>query len=208
VAAAADHAIDAIVPAVIVIARTGKKAQRWLLMLSQVILSLQLPFAVMPLIQVHQRPQKNGRLRHPAVGKILAWLAAALIIWLNLKLVFDTIVDGIEHHHRLVMFTLLPAALLIIPLLAWMIIEPLLALWRKRLREFREADLLPTPSMPAIESTIDQKYRRIGIALEASGHDEEILAGIVPLVRASGAEVVIIHIVESATARFIGTDTR
>src|SRR5437762_1895077 len=54
---------------------------------------------------------------------------------------------------------------------------------------------------------LDQKYRRIGIALEATRQDEEILAGIVPLVRASGAEVVIIHIVESATARFIGTDT-
>jgi manganese transport protein len=49
------------------------------------------------------------------------------------------------------------------------------------------------------------RYNRIGIALEATSRDEEILDTVVPLARSSGAEVVLMHIVESATARFIGT---
>jgi manganese transport protein len=178
-----------------------------LLVLSQVILSLQLSFAVVPLIQFTSDRKKMGDFATPLWAKILAWLAAFIIISLNLKLVFETVVAGIEAKNRLVMFTLLPAALLIAPLLAWMIAEPFYAAWRKRRREFREGESLPTPAIPAMEATLGQKYRRIGIALEATKQDEQILTGILPLVRASGAEVVLIHIVESATARFIGTDT-
>src|SRR5436853_4625975 len=102
-----------------------------------------------------------GEFARPLWGKILAWLAAAIIMGLNLKLVFETVMAGIHDHDRLVMFTLLPAALMILPLLAWMILEPVYALWRRRMREFREGELLPTPSIPAIEATLHQKYRRI-----------------------------------------------
>ncbi|HEV8291425.1 MAG TPA: Nramp family divalent metal transporter, partial [Tepidisphaeraceae bacterium] len=197
----------AIIPAVIVILWKGDGAVDGLLVLSQVILSLQLSFAVVPLIQFTSDRKKMGDFATPLWAKILAWLAAFIIISLNLKLVFETVVAGIEAKNRLVMFTLLPAALLIAPLLAWMIAEPFYAAWRKRRREFREGRSLPTPAIPAMEATLGQKYRRIGIALEATKQDEQILTGILPLVRASGAEVVLIHIVESATARFIGTDT-
>jgi manganese transport protein len=197
----------AIIPAVIVILWKGNGAVDGLLVLSQVVLSLQLAFAVVPLIQFTSDRRKMGEFATPMWVKILAWLAAFIIIALNFKLVFDTITTGFENHSKLVIFTLLPATLLVTPLLAWMILEPAYIAWRKRRREFREGSFLPTPAMPAIESTLGQKYRRIGIALEATKQDEEILSGIIPLVRASGAEVVLIHIVESATARFIGTDT-
>jgi manganese transport protein len=197
----------AIIPAVVVILWKGNGAVDGLLVLSQVVLSLQLSFAVVPLIQFTSDRKKMGEFATPVWARILAWLAAAIIIALNLKLVLETVMAGIEARNKLVMFTLLPVALLIIPLLAWMILEPAYIAWRKRRREFREGEMLPTPSIPAMEDTLGQKYKRIGIALEATKQDQEILAGIIPLVRASGAEVVLIHIVESATARFIGTDT-
>jgi len=197
----------AIIPAVAVILWKGDGAVDGLLVFSQVILSLQLAFAVVPLIQFTSDRRKMGEFATPVWVKILAWFSAFIIISLNLKLVLETISGGFVDHNRLVLFTLLPATILIVPLLAWLIVEPLYIAWRKRRGEFRQGELLPTPSMPAMDATIGQKYRRIGIALEATKQDQEILAGIIPLVRASGAEVVLIHIVESATARFIGTDT-
>ena len=130
-----------------------------------------------------------GEFATPIWVKILAWFSAFIIIALNLKLVFETISAGFEDHNRLVLWTLLPATLVILPLLAWLIIEPAYTAWRKRRREFREGEVLPTPSMPDMDATIGQKYRRIGIALEATKQDQEILAGIIPLVRASSAEV-------------------
>src|SRR4051812_43267903 len=183
----------AIIPAVIVILWKGDGAVDGLLVLSQVVLSLQLSFAVVPLIQFTSDRKKMGDFATPVWGKILAWLAALIIMALNLKLVFETVMTGIQERNRLVMFTLLPAALLILPLLAWMIIEPVYAAWRKRRWEFREGEALPTPVVPAMGDTLGQQYRRIGIALEATKQDQEILSGIIPLVRASGAEVVLIH---------------
>jgi manganese transport protein len=60
-----------------------------LLILSQVILSLQLPFAVVPLVQFTSDRTKMGNLVNPGWLKWLAWVVAALIIALNVKLLLD-----------------------------------------------------------------------------------------------------------------------
>ena len=59
----------AIVPAVIVIALYGERGTGPLLILSQVILSLQLPFAVFPLVMFTSDPAQDGAVRQPAVGE-------------------------------------------------------------------------------------------------------------------------------------------
>ena len=58
----------AIIPAVIVTALSGERGAGQLLILSQVILSMQLSFAVVPAGHVHQRQGQDGRVREPAVG--------------------------------------------------------------------------------------------------------------------------------------------
>jgi manganese transport protein len=79
----------AIVPAVAVTALYGASGTARLLILSQVILSLQLPFAVVPLVQFTSERAKMGNLVNPRWLKWLAWALAALIIALNVKLLFD-----------------------------------------------------------------------------------------------------------------------
>jgi manganese transport protein len=79
----------AIVPAVAVTALYGESGTAQLLILSQVILSLQLPFAVVPLVQFTSERAKMGNLVNPRWLKWLAWALAALIVALNLKLLFD-----------------------------------------------------------------------------------------------------------------------
>ena len=59
----------AIIPAVIVIAIYGERGTGPLLILSQVVLSLQLPFAVFPLVMFTSDPHKMGAVRQPAVGE-------------------------------------------------------------------------------------------------------------------------------------------
>ena len=76
----------AIVPAVIVAGIYGESGTARLLVLSQVVLSLQLPFAVVPLIQFTSDRTKMGELVSPTWLKRLAWLIAALIIALNATL--------------------------------------------------------------------------------------------------------------------------
>ena len=80
----------AIIPAVIVTAYFGESKTTDMLVLSQVILSLQLPFAVVPLIMFTSDRKKMGEFASPMWVKILAWLTAAIIIVLNVKLLCDT----------------------------------------------------------------------------------------------------------------------
>ena len=76
----------AIVPAVIVAIVYGESGTAKLLVLSQVILSLQLPFAVIPLVQFTSDRTKMGKFVNPLWLKVAAWTISAVIVALNLKL--------------------------------------------------------------------------------------------------------------------------
>ncbi|MCZ8518852.1 Nramp family divalent metal transporter [Paenibacillus mucilaginosus] len=80
----------AIIPAVIVTALYGESGTAKLLILSQVILSLQLSFAVVPLIQFTSDPRKMGEFVNRAWMKGFAWLVAGLIVCLNVYLLYRT----------------------------------------------------------------------------------------------------------------------
>ena len=84
----------AIVPAIIVIALYGERGTGALLILSQVILSLQLPFAVFPLLQFTSDPRKMGAFVIPLWMKALAWPVAILIAVLNVWLLVQTFSGG------------------------------------------------------------------------------------------------------------------
>jgi manganese transport protein len=79
----------AIVPAVIVTALYGEHGTATLLVLSQVILSLQLSFAVVPLVVFTSSRAKMGDFVNPAWIKVLAWTTAGLIVSLNVKYLSD-----------------------------------------------------------------------------------------------------------------------
>jgi manganese transport protein len=79
----------AILPAVVVTIWAGEKATGQLLILSQVVLSLQLPLAVVPLVMFTASRAKMGPFVAPRWLTALAALTAAMIISLNAKLVWD-----------------------------------------------------------------------------------------------------------------------
>jgi manganese transport protein len=80
----------AIVPAIVVIAIYGEKGTGDLLILSQVILSLQLSFAVIPLVMFTSDKKKMGEFVAPKWLSVLAWGVALLIAVLNAYLLYGT----------------------------------------------------------------------------------------------------------------------
>ncbi len=80
----------AIVPAVVIIGIYGESETTELLVASQVVLSMQLGFAVWPLMRFTGERAKMGEFVNPVWVKILGWTTAAIIITLNVKLLFDT----------------------------------------------------------------------------------------------------------------------
>jgi manganese transport protein len=81
----------AIIPAIIVIALYGEKGTGDLLILSQVILSLQLSFAVIPLVMFTSDKTKMGEFVAPRWLSSLAWIVAVMIAILNAYLLYTTI---------------------------------------------------------------------------------------------------------------------
>jgi len=84
----------AIIPAVIVIGVYGESRTTDLLVASQVVLSMQLGFAVWPLLRFTGSRAKMGRFVNPPIIKALGYATALIIIGLNVKLLFDTFVPA------------------------------------------------------------------------------------------------------------------
>src|SRR3954467_2547229 len=80
----------AIVPVVIVTALYGERGTSQLLVFSQVILSMQLPFAVIPLVRFVSDRRKMGQFAISRSVAVVAWIVAAIIVALNVKLLFET----------------------------------------------------------------------------------------------------------------------
>jgi manganese transport protein len=80
----------AIVPVVIVTALYGERGTSQLLVFSQVILSMQLPFAVIPLVRFVSDRRKMGQFAISRSVAAVAWIVAAIIVALNVKLLFET----------------------------------------------------------------------------------------------------------------------
>src|ERR1700675_4327411 len=78
----------AIIPAVLVIGLAGENKMTSLLILSQVVLSFQLPFAVIPLIQFTGDRNKMGEFTNSRVTVVIAWIVAAAILFFNAELLW------------------------------------------------------------------------------------------------------------------------
>jgi manganese transport protein len=81
----------AIIPAIICVILYGESGTTRLIVLSQVILSLQLSFAVFPLVQFTSQKSKMREFANPFWLKALAWLVAVLIAFLNVWLLVETV---------------------------------------------------------------------------------------------------------------------
>ena len=83
----------AIIPAVTVAAIYGAEGTNRLLVFSQVILSMQLSFAVIPLIVFTSDRRKMGEFVTPIWMQLLAWITAAIIVVLNVKYLWDKVLE-------------------------------------------------------------------------------------------------------------------
>jgi manganese transport protein len=186
----------AIVPAVIVIALKGEGASYELLILSQVILSLQLPFAVIPLIQFTNDKSRMGSFANKVWIKVLAWSTAVIIVGLNAWLVCQTLegwIDSAGENALWLWITVVPVVIAIYFLLLYISLPKT---WRRR-----------EPAMPSeIEQLefVPHPYTRIGVALDLGSLDTKVLSHAQSLAQQNGAHLVLMHIVEGVGGQLFG----
>jgi manganese transport protein len=198
----------AIVPALLTILLFGASQMTNLLVASQVVLSLQLPFAVVPLLQFTAEPARMGAFANPRWVRLLGWLAASIIIVLNTYLVCWEIGEWIKaagSHAIWIEVTVVPLAIGCGLLLGWLIVQPLLV--ARPVRPTAESAARSTAEEVAARIA-EPRYRRIGVALDHSPHDSVTLEHAAALARGHGAEMVLIHVVEGVGGQLHGADSR
>lgn len=187
----------AIIPAFLVIYLLGEDATGELLILSQVILSMQLGFAIIPLIHLTSDKKQMGIFANKTWIKICAWLIAIIIVGLNAKLVIETVGDWISSSSNPVWLYLTVVPLIIAAgiLLAYITVSPII---KKRQRDSKAPD--GTPEDLNIIPLL--KYNRIAITVDFSRSDSKAISNAFSQ-GGKSAEYILIHIVETAGARMM-----
>jgi manganese transport protein len=195
----------AIAPALAAIALAGNEST-WasasvderlleLLVLSQVVLSFQLPFAIVPLIHFTSNRQRMGPFTNPGWLKTLAWMCAFVVAALNgflIYLVVQKWAGDAGPGATWVYGTVGTVALLLGAFLLWVTVYPLLA------HREEVGGPVATPSLPGI------RFQRVGVAVELEGRDSAVLAQAAAIARVHGSRLLALHVVEGLGADFHG----
>lgn len=190
----------AIVPAVIVILIYGEGVTGKLLILSQVILSLQLGFAIIPLIHFVSDKTKMKGFHISRVTQIAAWIIASIIVTLNAKLVYDEITSWLEssNHPIFLWLTVVPLAFGFLGLLLYIVVKPFIARIKSNIENH-------SPHHLKLEYKPTEIYSRknIAISVDFSKADEAALNNAFEL-GGIDAQYTLIHIVETVGALMYG----
>ncbi|OXB08132.1 Nramp family divalent metal transporter [Flavobacterium plurextorum] len=190
----------AIVPALIVISIYGESVTGKLLILSQVILSLQLGFAIIPLIHFVSDKSKMNGFHISKTTQAVSWIIAAIIVSLNAKLVYDEITSWLEtsEHSTIIWLTVVPLAFGFLALLLYIIVKPFINRAKSNIENHSPHHL----KLQYIQKEIYNK-KNIAISVDFSKADEAALNNAFEL-GGINAQYTLIHIVETVGALMYG----
>jgi manganese transport protein len=186
----------AIVPAVLVIGLMGEGRVDELLIFSQVILSLQLGFAVIPLIHFVSDKNTMGEFAIKSWVKILAWIIASILVYLNANLVFDFAKAFLIGPTSIsIKILLILMILFFFFLLLYIIIFPIIQTKKKQERTALHGAAVE------LDWTKAAPIDRIAIAVDFSAGDANLIKSAIAQAH-TGTELILIHVVESVTASY------
>lgn len=192
----------AIIPAVFVLIYYGESYTGKLLVLSQVVLSLQLGFAIIPLVHFVSDKKSMGQFAIKPFIKILSWLVAAIIVTLNLQLVIEEIKTWLAApgNHWVIYLIVIPLVIFLLLVLVYLVIIPLI----KQAKEKEMAIIHKTsPLKPDLNKPL---YDRVVVALDFSKADVGVIQHALTTA-GNKAEYLFLHVVESAAALVFGDET-
>lgn len=192
--------ILAIVPAVFTIIYFGETGLGNLIILSQVVLSLQLGFAVIPLIHFTSNRKRMGKFAISLKVKILAWASAILIVALNAKLVYQQIADWITEFPSAAIWIYV----IVVPVVAGIGLLLLYVFFRPILYKHNdEPSRVPHGLASKIEDLSAIDYHNIAVTIDFSNNDTECIRNAI-MQGGKRAQYTLIHVVETAGARYYG----
>ncbi|HRH59870.1 MAG TPA: Nramp family divalent metal transporter [Chitinophagaceae bacterium] len=191
----------AIIPAVITILIYGDSKLDDLLVLSQVILSLQLGFAIIPLIHFVSDKATMGEFAIKPVTKVIAWIVAGILVSLNVKLVAEQSLEVFAGDGQIILKGIIIIAWLVF---AWLFFTmTLFPLFKKR--RMQKAAHIHSEEKPILNYAVPE-ISAIAIALDFSANDDKVIAYAVKE-GGQAASYTLIHVVETVSARYLKEST-
>ena len=193
----------AIIPALFTVIYFGESGTGKLLVLSQVVLSLQLGFAIIPLIHFVSSKKLMGEFSIKLPLKIGAWLITIVIVGLNAKLVFDEIVGWLTTSEN--------------PIYIWTLVVPMAigaAILLVYITFKNTSNTIKSEKRKMVPHILDAKvdelaqplsYKKIAIPVDFSTSDEKSISAALQL-GGKEAEYTLIHIVETPGAMIYGDE--
>ena len=186
----------AVIPAVIVILVSGEDQTDELLVFSQVILSLQLGFAVIPLIHFTSNKKLMGEFAAPLKLIIPAWISAVIIVSLNVKLVAANVAEwfNTSEHPVMLAIIIIPPIALAAFLLLWVTLQPIIQ------KGLQGRTTEPHHLLERIKIKSRDDLKRIAVCVDFSTSDEDALSHAFKQ-GGKSATYILLHITETAGAR-------
>jgi len=193
--------VIAIIPTIIVITIYGDNKIDALLVLSQVILSVQLGFAVIPLIHFVSDKTTMGEFAIKGFTKTISWIVAIVLLYLNSKMVMEQC-NLLFHQPGEIFWKIIViiAGIAFIWLFLTMTFLPMLQ------KQHRQNNIRLHSEVPSLHNLTINHTQKIAIALDFSLNDEKLIAHAINQGHKS-ATYVLLHIVESVSAKFLGEES-
>ncbi|MCS6916716.1 MAG: Nramp family divalent metal transporter [Chitinophagales bacterium] len=192
----------AVVPAFLVIWIKGESELGNLLILSQVILSLQLGFAIIPLIHFVSDRERMGSFAIGLWSRLASWTAALIIVALNLRMVINELMR-LQHDPNtpqwVVFGLMLPLALALLLLLLFITFWPL---YVKKLSPYRTLH----QAVGRLHFGQRRSFERIAIAVDFTAKDQQTIEAALQVGNPK-SRYLLIHVVETAGARLVEGET-
>lgn len=190
----------AIVPAFVTILYFGENALGQLLVMSQVILSLQLGFAVIPLIHFVSDAKHMGDFTIKTWVKVLAWMSAAIIVTLNVKLALEQLLGWLAlpgSTSTYIWIFVVPIYGMAAVLLVYVLFSPFFGTIGQRPTKVPHGMAMDIKQVQPIQ------FKRIAVTIDFSANDK---SSIEHAISQGGMEAnyLLVHIVETAGARYLG----
>ena len=192
----------AIVPAFLTIYFLGEDKTGDLLVLSQVILSLQLGFAIIPLIHFVSNKKRMGEFVIPLWQKIASWISVSVIVFLNCQMLFNKVREWLQEseYATLIGVIVIPFMLLCLGILLFITFEPLFKKAKQQVSSQFHGEVAK------INFETPKPYSSIAITVDFSSSDNKAINKALML-GGKQAHYVLIHILESTNAVMYGEDT-
>ena len=193
----------AIGPALFILWIYGENRTVDLLVFSQIVLSMQLGFAVVPLIHFVSDKKRMGIHVIGKFWRLLSWIAALIIVVLNIRLLYVFVAEGLQNPDWRLFFLcfVIPVCVISFTILIYIFLKPFFD------RQVNRIEIRPHGEIKYLDLKLSPRPACIAVAVDFSASDEKTIRKAISL---GGKETryVLIHVVETANAFFSGKESR